>query len=111
MYLRILLRLCGVTSTNPKTSDDPYQEVKKMLCDLHLTDLMEAFILNGIQDTSLVLSWSDMRSLLEESGIKRGPIYEIKVYLSHRHGRIHHEGGLSIDVGELLPPSAFVLSS
>ena len=38
----------------------------------------------------------------EESGIKKGTCYEIKVFL-HRHERAVQQRGLAIDSGELLP--------
>ena len=46
--------------------------------------MLDLFVANGICDSTLTLSWTDLRLLLEKSGVKKGTIYEIKWYLAKK---------------------------
>ena len=109
LYLSILLHTCNT----PDEGDPLYKEVEEMLRFLHLTDLIHKFRSNCIRDTTLKLEWCELRKVLEESSVLRGPIYEIKQYLAAKSVQgdqsLTHQNICALNPGELLPPSAFYL--
>ena len=108
IYLRIFLASGNTVSPNPSPVPEGYVGVNQMLNRLGLGHLTDVFTANGIRDSTLSLPWPELRVVLEESGIKKGTCYEIKVFLCRRE-RAVQQRGLGIDSGKLLPPSAFVL--
>ena len=102
IYLRIFL------ANGKSPVPEGYVGVNQMLNRLGLGHLTDVFTANGIRDSTLSLPWPELRAVLEESGIKKGTCYEIKVFL-RRHEKDVQQRGLAIDSGEILPPSASVL--
>ena len=118
LYLTVLQEDAERCRRNDESHND-YSRVKQMLFDLDLMCLLDIFTTHGIRDSALLLDWTSLRPLLEECGLKKGQIYEIKSYLllprlSSGTESISHEvqqQQLSITPGVLLPPSAFTKHS
>ena len=124
VYLQVLMKIDCEESTHETSSkklstasqqtstaspiDRRYLSLKQMLFDLGLPQMLDLFVANGIRDSTLTLPWTDLRLLLEKSGVKKGTIYEIKWYLAKKDVD-REDRGLNVEAEELLPPSAFVL--
>ncbi|XP_013391347.1 uncharacterized protein LOC106159549 isoform X2 [Lingula anatina] len=63
---------------------DQYREVKNMLHELQLEDLLENFEANGIRDSILHIDLVDLKPLMKECGFKPGFILEIGKYLERK---------------------------
>ena len=118
LYLTVLQEDAKRCGRNDESHND-YSRVKQMLLDLNLMCLLDIFTTHGIRDSSLRLDWTSLRPLLEECGLKKGQIYEIKSYLllprlsSGTESTSHEvqQQQLSMTPGVLLPPSAFTKHS
>ena len=80
LYLTVLQEDAERCRRNDESHND-YFRVKQMLFDLDLMCLLDIFTTHGIRDLALLLDWTSLRPLLEECGLKKGQIYEIKSYL------------------------------
>ena len=112
LYLSII-QLNNETSSFPDdTQNYLYTQVEKMLSGLDLSHLLNIFQRHGIRDATLHIPWPDLHCLLNESSLKLGHIYKVKMYLQQckansTHGQCHcHIGTTS--PGVLMPPSAFL---
>ena len=118
LYLTVLQEDAERCGRNDESHND-YSCVKQMLLDLDLMCLLDIFTTHGIRDSSLCLDWTSLRPLLEECGLKKGQIYEIKSYLllprlsSGTESTSHEvqQQQLSMTPGVLLPSSAFTKHS
>ena len=112
VYLAILEENAKQEAKKDSTDGDDYVSVCQMLSMLRMLEIVGLFTKIGIKDRTLLLHWSQLRKLLEESGVKKGQLYEIKNYLllmdrSTQSDTVNHNP-LSVDPGVLLPQSAFV---
>ena len=107
LYLPILINWWEPihVSSSTMTTDEEYSEVQQMLFSLDLSHLYDLFKGNCIQDSTLKLVWPELREILELSGVKKGPIYEIKSYISRRKAKMPTEQRSSSTEEKLLGAS------